>query len=250
MKKLICKTLQRLQPNTNMPLLAANVLTVRSLKHLQIAMGWACEPILHDEQLRTFNSLCDLNERKLRDAEVIGSSCCNGDPKILLEIGTALGRTTALMAGNAPDGVVYTVNIPPEEITVGGVHVTGAIPLDEIGRHYREASCTNVRQIYANTRDWEPDFGPIDVVFIDGCHDADFVYNDTRKVLRRCRPGSLVMWHDFAPELAQVYSWVGDVCRGVERLYADGLIRGRILHLQDSWVGLYRVQATDNMGAT
>jgi hypothetical protein len=79
------------------------------------------------------------------------------------------------------------------------------------------------------------------VAFTDGCHDTDFVYNDTRIVLNKCKPGSIVMWHDFNPNLARVYEWIADVCSGVERLYAGGLITGKILHLQDSWVGLYKV---------
>ena len=205
--------------------LRSNVLVVRSLDHLKKAMGWTRSPLLEGDHLHAFDYLEDLNDRRIRDAEVVGAACCNGDPKILLEIGTGSGRTTALMARNAPDATVYTVNIPPEEI----------------GRHYREAGLTNVRQVLANTLRWEPDFGPIDVAFIDGCHDAEFVYSDTKKILAKCRPGSLVLWHDFAPDLVQTYHWIQEVCLGVERLFAEGLVRGRILHLQDSWVGLYRV---------
>lgn len=221
--------------------LDANVLVVRDLRCLKQALGWANDPILEGEHLHAFDYMEDLNERRLRDAEVIGAACCNGDPKILLEIGTSHGETTALMAQNAPDATVYTVNIPPEEIAAGGRAVTFAPSRDEIGRYYREKGYTNVRQIFANTLDWEPDFGPIDLAFIDGCHDADFVYNDTRKILQRCRPGSIILWHDFAPQLRKVYHWIADVCRGVERLYAENLITGRILHVQDSWVGLYKV---------
>ena len=85
---------------------------------------------------------------------------------------------------------------------------------------------------------------PLGVAFIDGCHDAEFVYHDTRKVLERSRPSSLILWHDFNPEVSHKFSWIREVCLGVERLIADKLVRGRILHLQDSWVGLYQVPAT------
>lgn len=221
--------------------LEANVLRVGNLCYLKKALHWAADPQLAGDHLHEFSYLEDLNDRRLRDAEVLGAACCNGDPRIILEIGTSHGRTTALMAENAPAATVYTVNIPPEEIGVGGKNVTFAPSREEIGHYYRARNLTNVRQIFANTADWEPDFGPIDVAFIDGCHDADFVYHDTKKVLKRCRPGSLVIWHDFNPELARVYGWIKDVCTGVERLYADRLLTGRILHLQDSWTGLYVV---------
>ncbi len=221
--------------------LNANVLTVRSFSHLMKAMAWNIAPTLNDQKLDVFQYMEDLNDRRLHDAEVLGAACCNGEPKVLLEIGTSLGRTTALMAKNAQGGIVHTVNIPPEEIAEGGKNVTFAPSREEIGSYYREQGLDNIHQIFANTKNWEPDFGPIDVAFVDGCHDADFVYNDTKKILKNCRPGSIVMWHDFNPELSKVYHWIHDVCEGVERLYADGVIRGRILHLQDSWVGLYRV---------
>lgn len=227
--------------NNDFPNLHSNVLEVRSLEYLKQAMGWKNAPVLGDENIYNFQYLEDLNGRRIRDAEVIGSACCNGNPKILAEIGTSHGRTTALMASNAIEGKVYTVNIHPSEISKGGKNTTFAPSLDEIGIYYKKKGCDNVEQILANTLNWEPDFGPIDVAFIDGCHDADFVYNDTKKILRYCRPGSIIMWHDFAIELARVYSWINDVCQGIERLYAEGLIKGRILHLQDSWIGIYKI---------
>lgn len=205
------------------------------------AMGWTRVPVLEGDHLHSVERLEDLNGRKLRDAEVIGAACCNEDRRILLEIGTAAGQTTALMASNAPEATVYTVNLPPEEVAEGGRNISYAPAREEIGRYYREKGLGNVRQILANTLRWEPDFGPIDVAFIDGCHDADFVYGDTKKVLEKSRPGSIVLWHDFSPGLAHVYGWIMEVCLGVERLYRDRLLRGKLLHLQDSWVGLYRV---------
>jgi len=223
------------------PRLAANVLEVRSLEHLSTALGWSRKPLVEGEHFYAYQYLEDLNNRRLRDAEVIAAACCNDGHRIVVEIGTAHGKTTALMAKNAPDAKIYTVNIPPEEIAQGGKNVTFAPEREEIGKYYREQGCANVEQILANTKHWNPDFGPIDVAFIDGCHDAEFVYNDTRKILDKCRPGGIVMWHDFNPELTRVYPWMRDVCLGVERLYRDGILKGRILHLQDSWVGLYRV---------
>jgi len=223
------------------PHLAANLLEVRDLAFLKVAMGWTNDPVLEGAHLHEFNYLEDLNGRRLRDAEVVGAACRNNSPQILLEIGTAHGRTTALMAQNAPGGKVYTVNIPPEEIAAGGKKVTFAPSRQEIGWYYREQGITNIQQVFANTANWEPDFEAIDVAFVDGCHDSDFVFGDSRKILKKCRSGSIVMWHDFNPELARVYHWIDSVCDGVERLYAEGLLKGRILHLQDSWVGLYRV---------
>lgn len=240
-KQSIIEGVRRLLHGQEYPCLTANVLSVRTLQHMKKAMNWKQDPILDDPSLFDFDYLEDLNDRRLRDAEVIGAACANGAPSVILEIGTAYGKTTAMMAKNARHGVVHTVNIPPEEIAEGGRHITGAVAYDDIGRYYREAGCDNVRQILANTRDWTPDIGMIDVAFIDGCHDAEFVVNDTVKVLSHCHPGSVIIWHDFNPSLAKVYPWIREVCTGIERLYAAGCLRGKILHLQDSWTGLYTV---------
>lgn len=224
-----------------LPHVRRNTLAVRTLEHLQIAMGWTESPLLEGEHLHTYRGVVDLNDRPLRDAEVIASACCNGQPTTILEIGTAHGATTALMARNAPSATIYTVNLPPDEASDAGKNITFAPSESEIGRIYRAQNCSNVVQILANTKYWKPDFGPIDVAFVDGCHDADFVYNDTKNALTKCRPGSLLMWHDFHPGLIDNFHWIGEVCAGIERLYSEGLLRERILHLQDSWVGLYRV---------
>lgn len=223
------------------PYLRRNVLEVRNFAFLKDALAWSRDPKVDYDFIDEYGHHGDLNHRRLRDAEVVGGACCNVTADTILEIGTAHGQMTTLMAQNAPEATVYTINIPPEEITQGGKFVTFAPERNEIGRYYRQLGIANIRQIYANTATWEPDFAPIDVAFIDGSHDSEFVYNDTRKVLSKCRPGSIVIWHDFAPSLGYVHAWIGEVCHGIDRLYRDGLLKGPILHLQDSWIGLYRV---------
>ncbi len=239
---LLMKNLKRsLKPGASLRHVKANLLTARDIRTLKRAMGWVNDPVLDDDWIYRFENLTDLNDRRVRDVEVLGGACANGDPKILLEIGTAGGEGTAIMAKNAPNGTVYTVNILPEDIAEGGKVVSYAPAKEEIGKYYRDRGLTNVVQIYANTLRWEPDFGPIDVAYIDGCHDASFVYGDTKKILAKCRPGSIILWHDFAPELIGAYPFIKDVMRGVEFLYQEKLLRGNILHLQDSFMGIYKV---------
>jgi predicted O-methyltransferase YrrM len=167
----------------------------------------------------------------------------NANPKTALEIGTSTGLATVLMAVNAPNARIFTVNISPEEIASGegGKLTTIALEREKIGIEYRDRGLTNVTQIYANTAKWEPDIDRIDVAFIDGSHDTDFVVNDTEKVLRHMGSGSFVLWHDFNLELVDKYAWIRSVCLGVEKLYERGLLSGRVFHVRDSWTGVYRV---------
>lgn len=221
--------------------LRSRVFEVRSLPHLMKAMGWTKEPTLIGEHLDVYEHLTDLNDRRRRDAEVIAAACCNHPAKHILEIGTAAGRTTALMAVNAPTATVHTVNIPPEDIKQGGSLTTYAPSREEIGRHYRELNLTNVAQIYANTASWKPDFGPIDIALIDGCHDKEFVFNDTRIVLERSRPGTIILWHDFSPSARRQFAWIDQVTKGVAMLFKDRILSGPVYHVQDSWIGLHVV---------
>lgn len=223
--------------------LERSVLELADVGELRKVFGWRQEPILDDPSIYDFEYIEDVNERRIRDAETLGTVVGNANPVICLDIGTGVGHSAALMAVNAPQAQVFTINIPPEDILAGegGRLTTITLDRDEIGRYYRARNLTNITQILGNTARWEPDIGAIDVAFVDGCHDTDFVYNDTRKVLRHTRAGSFVLWHDFNLELVYKHHWIHSVCTGVEKLFGAGLLSGRILHVRDSWIGVYRV---------
>ena len=74
-----------------------NVFELRSYAQLEAALGWTREPILEGDHLHLVLGPEDWNERRLRDAEVIGGACANEAHKIALEIGTAHGLTTTLL---------------------------------------------------------------------------------------------------------------------------------------------------------
>lgn len=220
-----------------------SIIPLNNYHELQKVFGWTEEPILDRPDIYDFDYVEDVNERRIRDAESLATVMRNAKPAVALEIGTANGMATVLMSVNAPESRIYTVNIPPEEILAGegGKLTTVAIEREKIGIAYRERNLGNITQIYANTANWQPDIGTIDVAFVDGCHDTEFVYNDTLKVLKHMRPGGFILWHDFNPDLVKKHGWINSVCLGVEKLYRDGLINGRIFHIRDSWVGIYRI---------
>jgi predicted O-methyltransferase YrrM len=214
-----------------------------NVEELKKLFGWKLEPVLDDPTIHEFESIEDINLRRVRDAECIGTIVRNTSPSVCLDIGTAEGHSAALMAVNAPQARVFTVNIPPEEIHSGegGVLTTVAFEREKIGSYYRERNLANVEQILANTARWEPNVGTIDVALVDGCHDTDFVYNDSLKVLKHMKPGSFLLWHDFNLDMAVKRDWIREVCLGIEKLIGAGLVREPIFHVRNSWLGIYRV---------
>lgn len=219
-------------PNTLMEL--------NNIEILKDAFEWKNAPTLEDPD---YGSNLDNDARRIIDAKVLGTIICNLKPKRVLEIGTYTGHGTALISKNAPKGHIFTINILPEEIILGqgGDIVTAAIEKEKIGEYYREQKLKNITQIYANTATWEPNIGKIDVAFIDGCHDTEFVYNDTKKVLKIVGSGSFIIWHDFNMDLILDYDHIDSVCKGIEKLYAEGYLKGSFFHVRDSWMGIYRV---------
>lgn len=223
--------------------LQRRVIYANNLNELKKVFGWRLDPILDRDDLDDFRyPLLDINERRRRDAEALGLVMRNVHAATALEIGTAAGRGTALMAVNAPETRIFTVNCLPGDIAAGtaGKLTTAALSKDEIGREYRRRGLQNITQIYANTKTWDFAIGRIDVAYIDGCHDSNTVYRDTRNVLQRMPPGAVVLWHDFHPGLVKRARWIHSVCKAIDRLYRDGWLQGPIFHLKDSWTGVYR----------
>ena len=54
-------------------------------------------------------------------------------------------------------------------------------------------------------------------------------------------PNGFILWHDFNFDLRKKHVWINDVCQGIEKLFRKGFLKGRIYHIRDSWVGIYRV---------
>jgi predicted O-methyltransferase YrrM len=224
-------------------ILEKKVIIANNIDEIKKYFGWVKNPIYERADVHKFEYLEDINERRIRHAEVICTVVANEPAKTILEIGTSTGKTTAFISRNAPLSEIYTINIPASDIFdgKGGKNTTIALEEAEIGKDYKSLNLKNITQIYENTATWQPDIGEINIAFIDGSHDTNFVYNDTLKVLKNILSGGIIMWHDFNPELKKKFHWINDVCKGVESLYKKGYLKGRIIVLKDSWVGLYKV---------
>ncbi|MCK4809725.1 MAG: class I SAM-dependent methyltransferase [Candidatus Omnitrophica bacterium] len=129
----------------------------------------------------------------------------NLHPKLIFEIGTFVGRTTRLLAVNiAPNSQIVTLDLPQEQVK------------QDIGVDYRNTTeASRIRQVYGDSRfyDFSAWHGKCDFVWVDACHDYDFVVSDTRNALNMCRPGGWIGWHDYRHT-----AWWSGVTRAVREL--------------------------------
>ena len=125
-------------------------------------------------------------------------------PKRIVEIGTAEGRTALNLALNSPpDAEIITLDLPPE---LTGEHRKHSGPnyrqmdIKEPGILFRDHPvASKIKLVLADSTkfDWTPYERSVDFVFIDGAHDYESVRKDSENALRIIRPGGVIVWHDY-----------------------------------------------------
>jgi len=140
----------------------------------------------------------------------------------VLEIGTYDGNTALNLAANLDgEGRVTTVDLPPDW---DGQFVYNVPPdlrnvtdRKQIGIQYRGTSYEErIRQVLGDSAgiDWQLLDPPFDLIFIDGCHYADYVRKDTENALRYLAPGGVIVWHDYGEfkDVSRVVDeWAGQI---------------------------------------
>jgi hypothetical protein len=126
----------------------------------------------------------------------------------VFEFGTCTGKTTWLLAANAPQATVTTLTLRPED--VAAVQNTEyddrrametAISESQFRSFYYQGTPEEKRivQVFGDSKRFdETQFvGRCDLVFVDGSHARSYVENDSKKALRMVKPGGAVVWHDY-----------------------------------------------------
>lgn len=123
-------------------------------------------------------------------------------PRKIFEIGTFKGRTTAVLAMNALDAEIITLDLPPD-FNPGTEYIgTDAelVRTRNLAEFISEYDLQNrVRQVLGDSMHFDPTphAGTIELAFIDGAHTYEYVRNDTEKVAVMMAPRGLVFWHDY-----------------------------------------------------
>ena len=133
----------------------------------------------------------------------------------IFEFGTYKGVSITQMALNMPeDAAIYTLDLPEGDtsslypITVADDRKIafqtgkgGLIP-EEIRPRIQF-----IRQDSAQF-DETPLLNSMDLVFVDGAHNDEYVRNDSEKAWRMLRSGGVLVWHDFAVDAPDVIRYL------------------------------------------
>lgn len=128
----------------------------------------------------------------------------------MFEFGTCTGKTTYSWARNAPQGAeVVTLTLGPDQLA-SYAYAEGdsrkdtdrALKETSHDRFYYSGTDVESRitQLFGDSKHFDetPYLGRFDLVFVDGSHARSYVESDSAKALRMCKPGGLVLWHDYA----------------------------------------------------
>ena len=138
----------------------------------------------------------------------------------VVEVGMFTGYSALMMASALPaDGRLFTCDVDPEA--------------EAMARSFfaRSAHGEKIEIVMGPARETLPRIpGPVDLVFIDGSHTADYVRNDSEVAFRLVTARGLIVWHDYSPE------WPG-VVSTLESLAAQGNMK--ITHILGTTLCVY-----------
>ena len=159
-------------------------------------------------------------------------------PRYLFEIGTFDGRTLLNLVANSPTlERAYSLDLPRTAID------RTALPIHRHDRSFVDKPRSGERIFrpeYADLRariellsgdsatfDYAPYAGRMDLVFVDGSHQYEYVINDSRRALELLGPtGGLIIWHDYG-------QWYG-VTHALDELRATEPAFAGLRHVVDS----------------
>ncbi|MCR9243210.1 MAG: class I SAM-dependent methyltransferase [Rhodobiaceae bacterium] len=145
--------------------------------------------------------------------------------KTIFEFGTCTGRTTYLLARNAPEGArIGTITLTPDTLDTYRAESDDPDNARWTQIAKEESTFTNfhysgtpvegkVEQFFGDSKEFDdtPWAGTCDLVFIDGSHAYSYVKSDTEKAIAMTKKGGLVFWHDYSPPCPGVWKYLNEL---------------------------------------
>ena len=124
------------------------------------------------------------------------------NPKMMFEMGTYDGLTTAVMMLNSgPDSQVVTLDLPPTAMLNRPVLDADGELVDSrnLASIPRKLGLTRYTQLLQDSMEFDPSpyLDSVELGFVDAAHDLKHVRNDTEKMAQMMKDEGLVMWHDY-----------------------------------------------------
>lgn len=163
----------------------------------------------------------------ISDTETWVLGALSKSAKHIFEFGTATGRTTYVLARNAPDDAKvdtltyfddgtgdaeFNANDPDAE--KWKKIALGESRYDKF--YYEETPVAHkVTQHFGDSAKFDetPYEGKVGLIFVDGAHSYSYVKSDSAKALRMVAPGGFVLWHDYSPRCPGVFNALNELGR-------------------------------------
>jgi predicted O-methyltransferase YrrM len=139
----------------------------------------------------------------LHEAMALLSILVAEHPAEALEIGTYMGFTSKAMAESLPDGIIHTLDLPPDFSTAAQAVATfdkddlHLIGRRVVGREFKGQSCeAQIVQHFGDSATFDfSKTGHPTFFFIDGAHTYEYCKNDSERCLG-LNGGGVFLWHD------------------------------------------------------
>ena len=131
------------------------------------------------------------------------------EARLIVEFGTARGRTAINMAMNAPDDAeIITIDVQRH-----------------LSQYVHPQRTFNIERLVMRSRSFDetPYIGRIGFVFVDGSHEYEDVLSDSHKAMAMVKSDGVILWHDYHHTQVGVTRALDELHEEDERF--DGLTR-------------------------
>ncbi len=122
-------------------------------------------------------------------------------PTTIFEIGTFDGGSAVHFALNSEDQEtkIFSLDLPAANDVAFSETEWEFLRERRPGYFIERYKTVTVHQLFGNSMefDFSPYYGQVDLLFIDGNHNADYVRHDTTEAMKMVRSGGVIVWHDF-----------------------------------------------------